>query len=96
MIIIELTYTKPLNEVEKHLEAHRDFLAKFYDQNVFIASGPKEPRNGGVILAQTTKAEAEKIIAEDPFKINRIADYRIIAFTPNKYSQSFSPLLNNA
>lgn len=49
MFIAVLTYKKPLNEVDKYLQAHRDYLAEHYAAGDFIASGLQNPRIGGVI-----------------------------------------------
>ena len=38
MYLIILTYQKDLNEVEKHLEAHRAYLDKHYASGYFVAS----------------------------------------------------------
>ncbi|MDE6094920.1 MAG: YciI family protein, partial [Muribaculaceae bacterium] len=40
MFIAILTYKKPLEEVDRFLQAHRDFLAEHYAAGDFIASGP--------------------------------------------------------
>ena len=88
MIIIELIYKKPLEEVDKYLEAHRVFLDKFYKSGVFVLSGPKTPRTGGVILAKLNKQEGEALIKSDPFYQYQIADYRIVEFEPNRFSNS--------
>ncbi|MDF1759075.1 MAG: YciI family protein [Coxiellaceae bacterium] len=84
MVIIELTYKKALSEVDKYLSLHREFLDKYYATGFFVASGPKQPREGGVIIATVTKVKAEKIIVEDPFYQHRIADYRIVEFDANR------------
>ena len=52
MYIIILTYQKDLSEVEKHLEAHRAYLDKYYASGHFVASGAQVPRKGGVILCK--------------------------------------------
>lgn len=49
MFIAILTYIKPLEEVDRFLQAHRDYLAEHYAAGDFIASGPQNPRVGGVI-----------------------------------------------
>lgn len=41
MFIVNLTYIKSLDEVEKHLEKHIDFLNQYYTKGLFIASGKK-------------------------------------------------------
>ena len=54
MYLIILTYQKDLNEVEKHLEAHRAYLDKHYASGYFVASGAQVPRTGGVILCKAS------------------------------------------
>ena len=94
MFIIELTYLKPLSEVDKFLAAHRSFLDDCYQKNYFIASGPKNPRTGGIILSQLKdRAQLEKILSEDPFSIHCVADYEIMEFTPVKFHADFAKFI---
>ena len=93
MVIIELTYLKSLDEVNEHLEAHRAFLQQYYDAGVFLASGPKEPRDGGVILALTDIESAKEITQEDPFYQQGIANYGFIQFNPNKFDDKLASFL---
>ena len=89
MFIAILTYKKPLSEVDRFLAAHRKYLAKHYAAGNFIASGPQNPRVGGVIMMKAySRKEVDAIIAEDPFYINGIADYQIVEFTPTMFSDS--------
>ncbi len=86
MFIAILTYKKPLSEVDKYLQAHRDYLAEHYAAGDFIASGPQNPRIGGVIMIKAANREAvNTIISQDPFNINGIADYQIVEFTPTMF-----------
>lgn len=81
MFVVELNYLKPLSEVDRHLEAHRAFLADQYAAGTFVASGPKEPRTGGVILARCASAEVlVAILALDPFHTHGVAEYRVTQF----------------
>ena len=86
MIIIELSYIKPLEQIKQHLDQHRFFLDKYYSEGIFILSGPKNPRNGGVILAMTDKETAERLVREDPFYQHGLADYHFTEWLPNKSS----------
>ena len=89
MFIAILTYKKPFEEVDRHLQAHRDYLAVHYAAGDFIASGPQTPRIGGVIMMKAeSRAAVDSIIAQDPFNINGIADYRIVEFTPTMFVES--------
>ena len=95
MYIIILTYQKDLSEVEKHLEAHRAYLDRYYASGHFVASGAQVPRKGGVILCKAgSKEEILDIIAQDPFHEHRIAAYQIIKFTPTKFSEAFGKVLS--
>ena len=86
MFIAILTYKKPLEEVDRFLQAHREYLAKHYAAGDFIASGPQTPRVGGVIMIKAeNRATVDSIIAQDPFNINGIADYQIVEFTPTMF-----------
>ena len=83
MFIAILTYKKPLEEVDRFLQTHRDYLAEHYAAGDFIASGPQNPRIGGVIMIKAdNRATVDTIISQDPFNINGIAAYQIVEFKP--------------
>ena len=89
MYIVSLNYIKEVSEVEKYLEEHVKFLEKYYEMGKFICSGRKNPRTGGVILLNAESlSEVEKIILEDPFNANEIAEYEITEFFPTKYTRT--------
>jgi uncharacterized protein YciI len=90
MFIILSTYLKPLSEVDQYLSLHRQFLEEGYQKNYFIASGPQNPRSGGVIISQLrSKTDLENILKDDPFQIHHIARYDIIEFEPVKFHKDF-------
>ncbi|TWR27536.1 GTP cyclohydrolase [Mucilaginibacter pallidiroseus] len=92
MFIINLEYIVPLADLDKHMEAHVAYLKKYYAADVFIMSGRKVPRTGGVIIAQAKSKELmEMIIAEDPFHQHKLAKFTITEFLA---SQSH-PVLKN-
>lgn len=83
MFIAILTYKKPLSEVDKYLQAHRDYLKEHYAAGDIIMSGPQNLRIGGVIMLKAADREAvNTIISQYPFNTNGIADYQIVEFTP--------------
>jgi len=82
LFVLDLTYVTDLVEVDRHMEGHRRYLAVNYERGVFLASGRKVPRTGGVILAQGTRDEIEQAIDGDPFATNGVAEYRITEFLP--------------
>ncbi len=83
MFIISLTYKKPLEEADKHMAAHMDWVKAAFADGTFLASGRKVPRTGGVIIARGERAEIEALCAQDPFVIHDIADIEVteVSFT---------------
>jgi len=95
MFIIDLNYIVPLEELDTHMEAHVQYLEKFYKQNIFIASGRKVPRTGGVILATANSIEeVEKIITEDPFHKHHLAEIKITQFLTSRSLPDLKNLLD--
>lgn len=96
MFIINLTYIESLEAVEKHLQEHINFLNHYYAEGLFIASGRKNPRTGGIILMQGKNKEVvQEIIRQDPFYKNKIAQYDIIEFEASKYCPELKNILTN-
>ena len=93
MFIVSLTYNCPLEEIDRHLEAHVAYLKQQYADGHFIASGRKVPRTGGVILAKVkNREELEAILGKDPFNIAGIADYEITEFVASMAATGFKNL----
>lgn len=83
--VVELTYKAPLETMDRHVAAHRTFLQEGYDAGILLMSGPQTPRVGGVIIARAESKELlDGFLARDPFRIERLADYRFVEFTPVK------------
>ncbi|GAA1907771.1 YciI family protein [Streptantibioticus ferralitis] len=85
MFVVDLTYTAPLERVDAALADHVAWLEKQYDTGAVIASGRKEPRNGGIlIVVAPDRAAVEALIATDPFSIEGVAEYRVTEFIATK------------
>lgn len=91
MFMLELTYLKPIEEVDRFLVPHRNYLQTQYDTKLLVFSGPMNPRSGGLILLSTNNpADVDKFISGDPFDIEGIAKYRVIDFDPVKHDARFA------
>ncbi len=91
MFVLELTYTAPVERADALLDAHIEWLDAQYAAGVFIASGRKNPRDGGVILAAGVgRAEIEAIAAADPFTVEGVCAYRITEFYATKTAEDLA------
>jgi uncharacterized protein YciI len=94
MFIVTLTYKKPMELIDKYLDEHRKFLDDGYRNNFFVASGPKNPRTGGIVISQLKdRSQLESILKQDPFHIHNMSDYEIIEFNPTKYHPDFTSFI---
>lgn len=94
MFIIDLHYIVPLDQLDAHMTDHVKYLHKYYKLNMFIASGRKVPRTGGIILALAKSKEAvDEIIQEDPFYIHKLAEFRVTEFLTSQSHPEFKKVL---
>ena len=97
MFIIKITYLSPISEIDKYVQAHRDYLDMHYQSGQFLASGPIKPRTGGIIIAVgNDKVKIEEILAKDPYNLAGMASYEIIEFTAVKSVEPIKSLIRNA
>lgn len=85
MFVIVLEYVADLSQVDAALNAHNAWLDVQYRAGLFLASGRREPRVGGVILARGERSEVEAAVSEDPFGIQGLARHTIIEFHPSRF-----------
>ena len=94
MFIIDLHYIVPLEQLDKHMTEHVKYLQKYYKQNVFVASGRKVPRTGGIILALAPSREVvDEIIKEDPFYMHKLAEFSVTEFLTSQSHPDLKKLL---
>ncbi|KZD02120.1 MULTISPECIES: YciI family protein [unclassified Thalassospira] len=82
MFVVSLNYKVPLEQVDAHIEDHIAWLKQAYAKGMFLASGRKIPRDGGVIIAKGDRAALEDELTRDPFHQHDLADYHITEFDP--------------
>jgi uncharacterized protein YciI len=97
MVALHSVYLKPLEEVDLFLPGHRAFLKTLYEKGITICSGPQIPRTGGFILMNAAgKTEALEIMKNDPYVINKVAEYTAIEFECKSYAAGFEKFFNPA
>jgi uncharacterized protein YciI len=94
MFIVSISYTSPLAKIDQFVPEHLEFLDEQYRLGHFQLSGRKVPRTGGVILATVeSRSKLDKILEQDPFRRESLADYEVIEVAPTKSSQSLAFLI---
>ena len=92
MFVLDLSYTAPLDRVDALLADHVAWLDAQYVAGVFIASGRKNPREGGVILAVGDDRDAiTRLTESDPLVVHGVCAYRITEFIATKTADALAP-----
>ena len=80
-----IRYRKPLEEVVVHQDAHRAYLRGLKENGVLIASGPMDPRFGGLLLLRIADGDTKMLDSvrdNDPFFTSGVAQYELIGWNP--------------
>ena len=75
-------YRRPLEEVLEVTEQHRGYLKTLKDEGVLIASGPMDPRSGGILLLNVPDDDViptlDRVRDGDPYVTFGLAQYEMI------------------
>ncbi|WP_291271016.1 YciI family protein [Geothrix sp.] len=91
MIIVR--YRRPLPEVEAVTEAHRAYLRTLQEQGILVASGPLDPRFGGMWLVRVQDenplADLDALRDGDPFHQHGLANYELLPWKVMQGKEGF-------
>jgi uncharacterized protein YciI len=94
MIIVR--YRRPLPEIEAVTEAHRAYLRQLHEQGTLVASGPLEPRFGGMWLVRVQDEnplqELDALMAGDPFHQHGLANYELLPWKVMQGKDAFDKI----
>lgn len=81
-----IRYRLALDDVLPHVDEHRAYLRELKAAGTLIASGPVEPRHGGILLLrlpdENTAAALDAVRDNDPFTKRGIAQYELLPWAP--------------
>jgi uncharacterized protein YciI len=70
-----IRFRKPLEDVLRHIDAHRGYLQGLKQEGLLLASGPVVPRSGGALLLRVPDDN-------DPFTRFGLAQYEVWPWAP--------------
>lgn len=93
--IVFIEYKTALENIIRVTDEHRAHLKKGYEAGMFLISGPRIPRTGGIVIAKAKDSSVlEKFFSEDPYSLNSYADYKFIQFNPKSNHELISGWVN--
>lgn len=77
-----IRYRRPLEEVIEVTEQHRAYLKGLKEEGLLVASGPMDPRSGGILLLKVpdddVSATLDRIRDGDPYVTFGLAQYELL------------------
>jgi uncharacterized protein YciI len=81
-----IRYRKPIEEVLKHVDAHRAYCQGLKQEGLLLVSGPLAPRYGGAMLLRVPddegQATLDSIRDNDPYFRFGVAQYELLPWAP--------------
>lgn len=94
MFLLLLTYNAPVEKIDELMDEHIAWLDEQYAAGIFLASGRKVPRTGGVILAVGVDHDGlEAIATADPFWREGVAGFEIVEFAVTRTGPELTALI---
>ncbi|MEU4156175.1 YciI family protein [Actinoplanes sp. NPDC026670] len=79
------TYLKPLDEVDAARADHLAFVDELEKTGYAVTAGRMDPPTGGIILLDVdTEAEAQELMATDPYVVRGLAAYTATGWHPTR------------
>jgi uncharacterized protein YciI len=89
LFVVVLTYVAPIEQIDAAGAEHVSWLKRGYDGGVFLVSGRRVPRTGGIILVKAASPkEVEEWMRQDPFQTRGLATAEIYPFEGNMMSDA--------
>ncbi|MDX1874671.1 YciI family protein [Mycolicibacterium sp. 120266] len=79
--VLTLTYLQPDDVVDRTRPAHLDWLAEEVAAGRVLLAGRTEARGAVLVVADMSAAEADAVIAGDPYTRAGVARYDRVSFT---------------
>jgi uncharacterized protein YciI len=95
MFIVFLKFSTNKSQVSQFMDAHKAWIKRGFDDGVFLLAGSLEPGLGGGILAHNTSlADLQRRVCEDPFVAEGVVTAEIFELDPGKADERLQFLVN--
>lgn len=95
MFIVLLKFSDNKGQAGQFMEGHNSWIKRGFDDDVFLVVGSLQPNLGGGIVAHNTSlADLQTRVNDDPFVAQNIVTAEIIEMTPSKADERLKFLLH--
>ncbi|MCG5237241.1 YciI family protein [Xanthobacter oligotrophicus] len=94
MFVVTLTFGTNKSRANELMQGHNDWIRRGFEEGVFLLAGSLKPAAGGAIVAHnTSRAELELRIQDDPFVAEEVVRADIIEIAPGRADARLSFLV---
>jgi uncharacterized protein YciI len=95
MFIVLLKFSDNKGQANEFMEGHNEWIKRGFDDGVFLLVGSLQPSLGGGVMAHNTSmAELQARVNDDPFVANNIVSAEILEITPAKSDERLQFLVD--
>ena len=95
MFVILLKFSGNKARAGRFMDGHKAWIKRGFDDGVFLMAGSLQPSAGGGIIAHnTTLADLQERVNDDPFVAEDVVSADILEITPSKTDQRLTFLLD--
>ncbi|MBI1425500.1 MAG: hypothetical protein GC149_18855 [Gammaproteobacteria bacterium] len=94
MFIVLLKFSDNRGQAGQFMVGHNEWIERGFDEGIFLLVGSVQPNAGGGIVAHnTTLADLQSRVNEDPFVAEDVVTAEILEITPAKVDERLKFLL---
>lgn len=94
MFVVLLNFSTNKNRASEFMEGHKDWIKRGFDDGVFLLVGSLKPDAGGGIIAHDTSlADLQRRVNDDPFVVENVVNAEILEITPARADDRLKFLL---
>lgn len=85
MFVVVLRFSANRDQSGRHMDAHRAWIKRGFDDGVFLLAGSLRPEQGGAIVAHNVSlAELQGRVDDDPFVAEDVVRAEILEIAPSR------------
>lgn len=94
MFIVLLRFSKEKGRAPEFMDGHNAWLKRGFESGRFLMAGSLQPQlGGGILVHNSTRAEIEAFVNEDPFVQQDVVTPDILEFSPAKAEERLAFLV---
>ena len=95
MFVVLLRFSGNKAQAGQHMDGHKAWIKRGFDDGVFLLVGSLQPNLGGGIVAYNTSlAELQERVNGDPFVAQGVVSAEILEITPSRADERLQMLLS--